>query len=150
MKPIQSSKPGGMPRFIYALIVCALVTTVGVESGISADKNAKATVVYDHALPNVPGQSIKGVLVEYGPGGSSSAHTHAKSAFIYATVLEGAIRSAVNDGPVVTYHAGESFSEMPGDRHAVSENASQTAPAKLFAVFVVDTDEKELTTPYKK
>jgi quercetin dioxygenase-like cupin family protein len=150
MKPIQTSKPGGMPRFIYALIVCALVTTVGVESGISADKNAKATVVYDHALPNVPGKSIKGVLVEYGPGGSSSAHTHAKSAFIYATVLEGAIRSAVNDGPVVTYHAGESFSEMPGDRHAVSENASQTAPAKLLAVFVVDTDERELTTPYKK
>jgi quercetin dioxygenase-like cupin family protein len=39
---------------------------------------------------------------------------------------------------------------MPGDRHAVSENASQTAPAKLLAVFVVDTDEKELTTPSKK
>jgi quercetin dioxygenase-like cupin family protein len=42
------------------------------------------------------------------------------------------------------------FSEMPGDRHAVSENASKTAPAKLLAVFVVDTDEKELTTPYEK
>jgi len=98
----------------------------------------------------VPGKSIKGVLVEYGPGGSSSAHTHAKSAFIYATVLEGAIRSSVNDGPVVTYRTGESFSEMPGDRHAVSENASKTAPAKLLAVFVVDTDEKELTTPLEK
>ena len=98
----------------------------------------------------MPGKSIKGVLVEYSPGGSSSAHTHAKSAFIYATVLEGAIRSAVNDGPVVTYRAGESFSEMPGDRHAVSENASKTAPAKLLAVFVVDTDEKELATALEK
>ena len=143
-------KPVGLPGFIYALIVCALITTLGVGSGMAADKNAKVTLVYDHALPNVPGKSIKGVLVEYGPGGSSSAHTHAKSAFIYATVLEGAIRSAVNDGPVVTYHAGQSFSEMPGDRHAVSENASQTAPAKLLAVFVVDTDEKVLTTPYEK
>jgi quercetin dioxygenase-like cupin family protein len=55
-----------------------------------------------------------------------------------------------NDGPVVTYRAGESFSEMPGDRHSVSENASKTEPAKLLAVFVVDTDEKELTTPYEK
>ena len=119
-------------------------------SGIAADKNAKTTLVYEHALPNVPGKSIKGVLVEYDPGGSSPAHTHPKSAFIYATVLAGSIRSSVNDGPVVTYHAGQSFSEMPGDRHSVSENASKTEAAKLLAVFVVDTDEKELTTPYEK
>jgi quercetin dioxygenase-like cupin family protein len=150
MKRIPTSKPVEPPRFIYTLIVCAVIATVGVGSGIAADKNAKITLVYEHALPNVPGKSIKGVLVEYGPGGSSPAHTHPKSAFIYATVLEGAIRSAVNHGPVVTYHAGESFSEMPGDRHSVSENASKTEPAKLLAVFVVDTDEKELTTPYEK
>jgi len=54
------------------------------------------------------------------------------------------------DDRAVTYHTGQSFSEMPGDRHSVSENASKTEPAKLLAVFVVDTDEKELTTPYKK
>jgi quercetin dioxygenase-like cupin family protein len=67
-------------------------------------KNAKATLVYQHELPNVPGRTIKGVLVEYGLGGYSPAHTHPKSAFIYATVLEGAIRSQVNDGPVTTPH----------------------------------------------
>ena len=138
-------------RFIFALVACTLVdATVGVGAAIAADENSKATLVYEHALPNVPGKSIKGVLVEYGPGASSSAHMHARSAFIYATVLEGAIRSSVNDGPVVTYRTGESFSEMPGDRHSVSENASQSAPAKLLAVFVVDTDEKELTTPLGK
>ena len=92
---------------------------------------------------------MKGVLVEYPPGGSSSSHTHARSAFIYATVLEGAIRSQVNNGPVTVYRAGESFSEMPGDHHAVSANASQTKPARLLAVFVVDTNEKALTTPDK-
>jgi quercetin dioxygenase-like cupin family protein len=151
MKRIPTSNPVGLPRFIYALIVSALIVgTIGMGSGIAADKNAKITLVYEHALPNVPGKSIKGVMVEYGPGGSSLAHTHPKSAFIYATVLEGAIRSSVNDGPVVTYRTGESFSEMPGDRHSVSENASKTEPAKLLAVFVVDTDEKELTMPYEK
>jgi quercetin dioxygenase-like cupin family protein len=62
-------------------------------------------------------------------------------------VLEGAIRSQVNDGPVTTYKAGENFSELPGDRHSVSANASDTEPAKLLAVFVVDTHETELTTP---
>jgi quercetin dioxygenase-like cupin family protein len=151
MKRVQNSKPIRLLHFIYALIACILIEAiVGAGAAIAADENSKVTLVYEHALPNVPGKSIKGVLVEYGPGGSSSAHTHPKSAFIYATVLEGAIRSSVNDGPVVTYRTGQSFSEMPGDRHAVSENASKTAPAKLLAVFVVDTDEKELTKPYKK
>jgi hypothetical protein len=41
--------------------------------------NAKVTLVYQHELPNVPGKSIKSVLVEYGPGGYSPGHTHAKS-----------------------------------------------------------------------
>ena len=47
------------------------------------------TLVYPHELPNVPGKSVKGVLVEYDPGGHSLGHTHPKSAFIYATVFEG-------------------------------------------------------------
>ena len=37
---------------------------------------------------------------------------------------------------------------LPGDRHSVSANASQTQPAKLLAVFVVDTNETELTVPF--
>jgi quercetin dioxygenase-like cupin family protein len=116
---------------------------------ITTDKS-KVTLVYDHALPNVPGKSIKGVLVEYPPGGSSPAHTHPDSAFIYATVLEGAIRSQINDGPVTVYRAGQSFSELPGDHHGVSENASSTEPMRLLAVFVVDTDEKNLVTNDKE
>ena len=113
-------------------------------------RGAKVTLVYEHELPNVPGKSMKGVLVEYSPGGFSEGHTHPASAFIYATVLAGAIRSQVNDGPVTVYKAGESFSEMPGDRHGVSENASKTESAKLLAVFVVDTSQKELTFPIGK
>jgi len=126
--------------------VFAVACAGGAMAHDAGDGKAKVTLVYDHALPNVPGKSIKSVLVEYAPGGSSPAHTHAKSAFIYATVLEGEIRSQVNDGPAKTYKAGESFSENPGDHHAVSENASKTKPARLLAVFVVDTDEKTLTT----
>ena len=150
MKPIQTSKPGGMPRLIYALVVCTVTAAVGVRSGIAAEEGPKVTVVYDHTLPNVPGKSIKGILVEYAPGVATPGHIHPKSAFIYATVLEGAIRTSVNDGPVVIYKAGQNFSEFPGDRHTLDENASKTEPAKLLAVFVVDTDEKELLTPIKK
>lgn len=132
-------------------ILCALLLAVLPFGSVLAQeqkpKNAKVTLVYQHVLPNVPGKSIKGVLVEYGPGGSSPGHRHAKSAFIYATVLEGSIRSQVNDGPVTTYEAGQSFTELPGDRHRVSANASDTKPAKLLAVFVLDTSETELVLP---
>jgi len=140
-----------MKRILCSLLVCAVAATLSFGSVVEAapkSKNDNVTLVYQHELPNCPGKSIKGVLVEYGPGGYSPAHTHAKSAFIYATVLEGAIRSQVNDGPVKTYTAGESFSELPGDRHGVSANASETKPAKLLAVFVVDTNETELTIPF--
>jgi quercetin dioxygenase-like cupin family protein len=139
---------------IKSILSAAAVTVVTIASASAhdnaGDKAAKVAIVYEHVLPNVPGKSIKGVLVEYGPGGFSEAHTHPQSAFIYATVLEGSIRSQVNDGPIKVYHAGQSFSEMPGDRHGVSENGSKTKKAKLLAVFVVDTDQKDLTFPIKK
>jgi quercetin dioxygenase-like cupin family protein len=139
----------GLIGVLASLLVAALPFS-GALADAPQSKNAKVTLVYEHKLPNVPGKSIKGVLVEYGPGGYSPAHVHPRSAFIYATVLEGAIRSQVNNGPVRTFTAGQSFSEMPGDRHSVSANASQTKSAKLLAVFVVDTNEKELTTPIGK
>jgi quercetin dioxygenase-like cupin family protein len=134
---------------ILSILLLAAVSLNSAAGESSKDASARATLVYQHELPNVPGKSIKGVLVEYGPGGHSPAHTHAPSAFIYATVLEGAIVSQVNDGPAKTYRAGESFSEMPGDRHLVSANASKTEPARLLAVFVVDTKDEVLTTPMK-
>jgi len=143
-------KEGSMKRILCSLLVAILPFGSAVAQAPTAAKNAKVTLVYQHELPNVPGKSIKGVLVEYGPGGFSPGHTHPKSAFIYATVLEGAIRSQVNDGPVTTYKAGQSFSELPGDRHAVSANASDTEPAKLLAVFVLDTNETQLVFPLGK
>jgi quercetin dioxygenase-like cupin family protein len=129
--------------FVGGILLAALAVT----PALAADPaRAKVTQVFDHALPNVPGKSMRAVLVEYAPGGSSPAHTHPPSAFIYATVLEGEIRSQVNDGPVKVYRAGESFAELPGDHHRVSANASSTEPAKLLAVFVVDTGEAKLVT----
>ena len=129
-------------------LLCAATLTAALITGAQAEggHGDKVTMLFDSPLANVPGKSIKGVLVEYEPGGTSPAHTHPNSAFIAATVLQGAIRSQVNDGPVTVYKAGETFFEKAGDHHGVSENASATEPAKLLAVFVVDTDEKVLTT----
>jgi quercetin dioxygenase-like cupin family protein len=142
------NKETDMIRRLFCAAAVAVCVIAASTHGAAADEKAKITLVYDQALPNVPGKSIRCVLVEYAPGGRSPAHLHPKSAFVYATVLEGSIRSQVNDGPVKTYRAGESFAEFPGDRHKVSENASDTQPARLLAVFIVDTKDTILTMPY--
>ncbi|MNT61156.1 Cupin domain protein [compost metagenome] len=131
--------------------MAAALAVLSITTASAADRPAsKVTVVFDHPLPNVPGKSMKGVLVEYAPGAASPAHTHPHSAFIYATVLEGAVRSSVNGAPEKVYNAGENFFEEPGARHEISANASDTKPARLLAVFVLDSNEKELTTPTGK
>lgn len=96
-----------------------------------------------------PGKSLIAVEVDYAPGAASPAHRHAGSAFIYAYVLSGEIESKVNDGETRIYKAGESWSEPPGAIHSISRNASKITPAKLLAVFVVDSDDKKLATPIK-
>ena len=101
--------------------------------------------VFEYELPNLPGQKMTGILVEYGPGASSPAHHHTSQGSVVAYVLEGAIRSKVNDGPEKVYRAGESWIEPPGAAHSVSANASTTEPAALLAVFVAE-DGAELTT----
>ena len=50
---------------------------------------------------------------------------------------------------MTAYEAGQSFSELPGDCHGVSANAGETQRAKLLVVFVVDTNEMELTIPFE-
>jgi quercetin dioxygenase-like cupin family protein len=68
---------------------------------------------------------VLAVEVDYTPGAASPSHTHAKSAFIYAYVISGAIESNVNDGETRIYRAGESWSEPPGAIHSISRNASR-------------------------
>jgi quercetin dioxygenase-like cupin family protein len=101
--------------------------------------------VFSEALPNVPGQTLTAVVVDYAPGAKSERHRHAGSVFVY--VLSGAIRSECSaTGPARVYKAGETFFEPPGSIHLVSENASDTEPASLLAVFVAENGAR-LSTP---
>lgn len=106
-------------------------------------KPVQARPVFSEKLPNVPGKTLTGVLVKYAPGAKSSSHAHAGS--VYAYVLTGKVRSENSvTGPVRDYSAGEGFFEPPGSTHTISENASDTEPASLLAVFVAD-DGAQLT-----
>lgn len=131
---------------------CAALATVASVATLPASAHGQGEIVtpnFQQAIPSIPGKSLIAVVVDYAPGGSSPSHLHAKSAFIYGFVVAGAIESQVNDGPRRIVRAGESFHEPPGSSHPVSRNASKTEPAKLLAVFVVDTHDTVLTTPVK-
>ena len=141
-----------MGRISAAILTAALFLSCTLQSSAFGHdvpgKNSKVTVVFEQDLSNAPGKKMKVVLVEYGPGGYSPGHTHPASAFIYARVLEGAVKSQIDEGPPTTFHAGEAFIELPGSRHGVSANASETEDAKLLAVFVLNSDEQGLLTPF--
>lgn len=106
---------------------------------LAADPPLKptATTAFSEKLPNVPGKTLTGVHVTYPPGGKSASHAHAGS--VYAYVLSGRVRSQNSvTGPARVYAAGEGFFEPPGSIHVISENASDSEPAELLAIFVAD------------
>src|SRR6185437_11218490 len=71
------------------------------------------------------------------PGGGSMPHRH-PGHHIFGYVLEGAYKFKVDDGPEKTLTQGETFYEAPGQLHAVSRNASETAPAKVLVVILAE------------
>lgn len=127
----------------------ALTIVLGVSPGL-AQNLERVKPVFEHIIPNAQGKSMVAVVVSYPPGGKSPAHHHAHSAFIYAYVLSGAIRSQVGVEPAKVYRVGEGFYEVPGSHHRISENASDKEPASLLAVFVVDSNDNPLTAPDQK
>ena len=133
-------RTGSMTAALTAIALCAAAAG-------HAHEPEQVKAVFEHAIPNIAGKSLVAVVVTYPPGGKSAPHRHAGSAFIYAHVLSGAIRSQVDDEPVRVYRAGEGFHEVPGAHHRVSENASDREPASLLAVFVVDSKDNSLTIP---
>jgi quercetin dioxygenase-like cupin family protein len=143
-----------MTRLHY-IIIAAVAAVAGGASLIPLTANTAADapryedvkLLAARPIPHVPGKRLVSVLVHYPPGAASVSHRHARSAFIYAYVLSGEIRSQVNDEPERVYREGEWWFENPGSHHRVSANASKKRPAKLLAVFIVDTAESELTTP---
>ena len=113
----------------------------------AAPPHETVTAVANVQIPNLPGKRLVSRVIDYPAGSGSASHRHAHSAFIYAYVLSGLIRSQVDDEPARVYRAGETWFESPGAHHRVSENASNTEPARLHAVIIVDAADEQLTIP---
>lgn len=127
--------------------IVAVLASAGALAPANAADDVRETVVpaFEYPIANAPGKKVTALLVSYAAAAKTPAHRHGRS-FVVGYVLEGSIRSQLDNGEVKVYNAGESWSEKPGARHTVSENASATAPAKILAVFVSDAKAKDLFT----
>src|ERR1700679_1964082 len=117
-----------------SLALAAAVTSAAAPA-VAADTAAVVAPQFMHALPDMPGKTMKVVTVSYAPGAASPAHRHGQ-AFVYAYVLSGHVRTQVEGEPEKVLGPGESWFEAPGAHHIVSGNASKTEPAKFLVVFI--------------
>jgi quercetin dioxygenase-like cupin family protein len=117
------------------LLPVSLCLSLFLSGAVPADAAPAAVMqLMTKDLLGSPGKEVLMSTVTYPPGGASPPHRHDAQVFVY--VLEGELIMQVQGGPKVTLKPGETFYESPDDVHAVSANASQTAPAK-FLVFII-------------
>jgi quercetin dioxygenase-like cupin family protein len=123
----QKSRRGGALATLAALALSAV-------PGDAAAPDAVVTQLLARDLIGASGKEVTMETVEYPPGGHSPPHRHHAQVFVY--VLEGSLRMQVQGSPAVTLGPGGTFYESPDDLHIVSENSSQTEPAKFLVVMV--------------
>ena len=99
---------------------------------------ARVRTILSQALPTLSGKRPVLTMLEvtYGPGGFSPPHRHPCPVIGY--VLEGALRSRVNQAEETVVRAGEAFYEEPNAIHQVSANASDRLPVRFIAYFLCE------------
>src|SRR5215510_11728832 len=102
----------------------------------SMAENTKVTPLLTKELAGLPGKEGVMLTVEYPPGASSSKHRHNAHTFVY--VLEGSIVMQVEGGQAVTLGPGQPYYESPDDIPTVSNDASDSQPARWHVFFVKD------------
>ena len=131
----------------FALFADLLATSRDAGAQTQPAPAAPRPPVFKGPLPNLTMDDweVTVSVVDYAPGRVGPVHHHA--GFVLAYVLEGAVIAKISgQGEQRTYTAGQMFYEPPGATHEVSNNASQTQPAKLLAMIFAKKG-ATLTTP---
>ena len=137
---------------IRTLLTLAAGIGVGVAVTFAADhdhhKAVKVTQLSQRdIIEKLDGKAASATVVEvtFEPGQKDSPHRHTGPVFGY--VLEGEYEHALNDDPVTTYKAGDTFYEPSGCVHRVTRNPSKTAKTRLLAVILHPRDAENVTVP---
>jgi len=85
--------------------------------------------------------TVEVVTIE--PSQKDSAHRHIGPVFGY--VLEGEYEHAIDNEPIKTFKAGETFYEPSGSVHRVAQNPSAKSKTRLLAVILHPRDSKQVT-----
>jgi quercetin dioxygenase-like cupin family protein len=138
-----------MNRTFLALAVCAAVGIGGMALARHDEKDtAKVTDLSRRDIvEKLEGKdarvTVEEVVIE--PGNRVAPHRHAGPVFGY--VLEGEYEHALDDDPVATYKAGDTFYEPTGCVHRVTRNPSASAKTRLLAVILHPRDTEKVTVP---
>jgi quercetin dioxygenase-like cupin family protein len=136
-----------------ALFVAALTAVAQDHSAhVQQAPRAGPPILMQAPLADAPGKNLVVVELNFPPNPNPPStaenhppgHRHPGSVYVYVT--EGAVRLAVEGGPVQVVAAGQSFFEAVGAHHIIAENASATEPARAIAVMIVP-EGAPLTTP---
>jgi quercetin dioxygenase-like cupin family protein len=133
-------------------IVFSALTVAQEHDAAHAPPRAGPPILLQAPLADAPGKNLVVVELNFPPNPNPPStaanhprgHRHPGSVYVYVT--DGAVRLAVEGGPVQVVEAGGSFFEAVGAHHIITENASATEPARAIAVMIVP-EGAPLTTP---
>jgi quercetin dioxygenase-like cupin family protein len=137
-----------MKRIFFALAVCVggaggmTLARHGDKGGTTVTRLSRREIA-----ENLDGKdttvTVEEVVIE--PGGRVAPHRHAGPVFGY--VLEGEYEHALDDEPVTTYKAGDTFYEPSGCVHRVTRNPNARQRTRLLAVILHPRDAEKVTVP---
>jgi quercetin dioxygenase-like cupin family protein len=140
-----------MYRTFVALAVFAAMGVTGMTlAQFTGNGHVKVTRLSERdIIEKLDGKDARATVLEvtFEPGQKDSPHRHAGPVFGY--VLEGEYEHAIDDEPVKTYKAGETFYEPSGSVHRVARNPSDKTKTRLLAVILHPRDAKNVTVPEK-
>ncbi len=126
-----------------AITVCLALAVSVVLANYTPDAQAAGPgvsreLLIRQALPDFPGRVVTALTIEIAPGTVVAPHRHGGLVYVY--LLEGRVRSQLNDESPKEYVAGQSWIEPAGSLHSKTENPSDTEPARFLAVIYSKAD----------
>jgi len=127
--------------------ICWALAALVLTAPLAARAGDPTSILIKQGLPDIEGRVATVLTVHYAPGTASDPHQHPGSVFGY--VLEGAMVSQLDGEKPVTYTAGQSWYEPPGQTHVVLRNASHEESAKIL-LFILTQEGEPLKSPAKR
>ncbi len=132
-------------KLFLAVLLLSIGFLTGALNALAGETSIGVTLtsVTSQVLPDEPERTLTAVIVNLAPKAYTTSHSHGGIVFVY--VLEGSVHSQLNNGELIEYRAGQSWTEVPGTVHSFMENPSQNIPARLLVTIIAPTG-AQLTT----